>query len=339
MRSASKFIPTVTALLLSLAAVPTRASNRTYEVHNLCPSAINLFIAGELQAIVASGATLKKVADVTAGFWYTDANGGRNTGLDTMRAGFYDNTYELIKGPTQINTGIKVAPQEKPQNGTCTVAECDDAACTDVFINDPPVFPPNATSPAPFHHCGQGSASNVAFDITFCPDGKFPPNTGVEIHPTSDDTKCLDVRGAQFENGTPVQIYDCNETNAQKWFFTQGSTKVRVANTNFCLDAGSQPANGVGLKIWECFDGLAAQQWNYTVQNQIRLQSHGKCTSSSARAAFEYDACIVLLLIITPNLSFTGQCVDLTKGVLTNGNQVQTWGCGPAGNQNQIWDI
>lgn len=94
MGSYSKFIPTVTALLLSLAALPTRAQedqlNRTYEVHNLCPSAINLFIAGDLQAIIASKATLKKVADVTAGFWYTDANGGRNTGVDTMRAGFFD---------------------------------------------------------------------------------------------------------------------------------------------------------------------------------------------------------------------------------------------------------
>lgn len=117
-------------------------------------------------------------------------------------------------------------------NGICTVAECDNAACTDVFINDPPIFPPNASSPAPFHHCGQGSATNVAFDITyalftsrhgcrevlrlqltravynrFCPDGKFPPNTGIEIHPLTDDKKCLDVRGAQFENGTPVQMY------------------------------------------------------------------------------------------------------------------------------------
>jgi hypothetical protein len=33
--------------------------------------------------------------------------------------------------------------------------------------------------------------------------------------------------------------YDCNGTPAQNWLFTRGSTKVQLAGTNFCLDAGS----------------------------------------------------------------------------------------------------
>ncbi len=33
--------------------------------------------------------------------------------------------------------------------------------------------------------------------------------------------------------------YDCNETNAQQWLITRGNTKVQLAGTNFCLDAGS----------------------------------------------------------------------------------------------------
>jgi len=33
--------------------------------------------------------------------------------------------------------------------------------------------------------------------------------------------------------------YDCNGTGAQRWLIRRGSTKVRVANTNFCLDAGN----------------------------------------------------------------------------------------------------
>ena len=85
------------------------------------------------------------------------------------------------------------------------------------------------------------------------------------LHPNGDASKCLDVRGGVFADGTPVQMYvtiameiripfpdssclffrfvnsyDCNNTPAQKWAIsTEGNTKVQVYGTNFCLDAGS----------------------------------------------------------------------------------------------------
>ena len=78
-----------------------------------------------------------------------------------------------------------------------------------------------------------------------------------QIHPNGNKNKCLDVRGAVFENNTPVDMsaifslslflrdnnvffrYDCNGTRAQDWWIFNGSTKVRLAGTNFCLDAGT----------------------------------------------------------------------------------------------------
>ena len=33
--------------------------------------------------------------------------------------------------------------------------------------------------------------------------------------------------------------YDCNGTPAQNWWIVNGSTKVKLAGTNFCLDAGA----------------------------------------------------------------------------------------------------
>ncbi|KAH9480021.1 Chitooligosaccharide oxidase [Psilocybe cubensis] len=99
-----------------------------------------------------------------------------------------------------------------------------------------------------------------------------PTNTnGVAIHPNGNTAKCLDVRAAEYANGTPVQIYDCNGTGAQKWVINRGTTAVRVAGTNFCLDAGSAPANGIGMKIWTCYDNLAAQTWNYNSNNMLAL--------------------------------------------------------------------
>ncbi|KAG6838598.1 hypothetical protein C0991_010374, partial [Blastosporella zonata] len=91
------------------------------------------------------------------------------------------------------------------------------------------------------------------------------------IHPNGDTTKCLDVRGGIFENGTPVQIYDCNGSAAQMWNISPGNTTVQVHVARYCLDAGSSPASGVGMKIWECFDGLPAQTWYYTDDKRIAL--------------------------------------------------------------------
>lgn len=33
-----------------------------------------------------------------------------------------------------------------------------------------------------------------------------PPPTGTALHPNGDAKKCLDVQGANFANGTPVQM-------------------------------------------------------------------------------------------------------------------------------------
>ncbi|KAF9488539.1 ricin B lectin [Pleurotus eryngii] len=110
-----------------------------------------------------------------------------------------------------------------------------------------------------------------------------------------------------FYLSTPRASYDCNGTGAQKWVINRRRTKVRLAGTNFCLDAGSQPGNGVGMKIWKCFDNLPAQDWFYTRDKRIVL--------------FKKDLCL-----------------DLTDGSLRNGRQTQTWKCYDF-NTNQIWNL
>lgn len=94
-----------------------------------------------------------------------------------------------------------------------------------------------------------------------------------------------------------MSSYDCNGTGAQKWIINNGNTKVQVASTNFCLDAGSSefyrrlsfvsssdlmltiifidPASGVGMKIWTCFSDLPAQAWFYTDDKRIAVTGQG----------------------------------------------------------------
>jgi hypothetical protein len=57
------------------------------------------------------------------------------------------------------------------------------------------------------------------------------------------------------------------------------------------------------MKIWECYTGLPQQDWYYTGDNRIALTNQG-------------------------------MCLDLTDGVLTNGNRLQVWQC-TDGNTNQ----
>lgn len=129
---------------------------------------------------------------------------------------------------------------------------------------------------------------------------------GTYLHPNGNNNLCLTLRSNTRADGTPVEINTCTANNpAQQWTLTRGSTAVQLTGTNYCLDAGSSPGNGVRLKVWTCYAGLAAQTWWYTDDNRVALQGQGLC-------------------------------VDLTDGNKTPGNVLQTWACGD-GNTNQVW--
>jgi len=129
----------------------------------------------------------------------------------------------------------------------------------------------------------------------------------------------------------------------------RGSTKVQLAKTNFCLDAGTSqwfasrpvvakcnwwpvsidPANGVQLKLWECHDNLPAQQWYYTDDNRIALDNQGMTYPS-------YGSYAVMAHHL--HNSLTGFCMDLDNGILTSNYKVQTWTCSD-NNNNQVWTL
>ncbi|KAF9048752.1 G-X-X-X-Q-X-W domain-containing protein [Panaeolus papilionaceus] len=274
---------TLASLALSSPLTPRQTGSdgrptRQYFVRNNCPSNINLYIAGTFDSNIARGATVTKTLSDNAGFFYTDANGGSPTTPGTVRTAFSANFYYLVKDPNFVNVELQVAPRGRnATNGFCQTISCGSIGCNQAFPAPPTRFPnPNTgldgTAPSnPYFEC---PVDNTDYDITFCPSGSFP-RRGNAIHPNGNTSKCLDVRDASFQNGTPVQIYDCNGTPAQRWTVNKGSTKVRLDGTDFCLDAGSNPASGVGLKIWQCFDNLPAQQWNYTLDNRIALEGQG----------------------------------------------------------------
>jgi hypothetical protein len=65
---------------------------------------------------------------------------------------------------------------------------------------------------------------------------------------------CLRARADDIRS-----IGNCNNAANQKWQMARGSTAVKLAGTNFCLDAGSNPANGVQMKIWQVSVGSTSR--------------------------------------------------------------------------------
>jgi len=132
------------------------------------------------------------------------------------------------------------------------------------------------------------------------------------IHPNGNTNKCVGILGGTYANGTAVDIFDCNESATQNWQFN-GDALVSVNpvdQSQWCLDAGVESlwANGVKMKIWECFANLPQQTWTpITTSGTIKL----------------------------PSGNF---CLDLTNGVLTDRNILQIWTC-TAGDANQIWTV
>ncbi|MFF0888256.1 RICIN domain-containing protein [Streptomyces sp. NPDC003456] len=93
--------------------------------------------------------------------------------------------------------------------------------------------------------------------------------------------KCLDVEGAKKDNGTPVQIYTCNGSAAQKWQLHGDDAGLHLRNVNSqkCLDvSGNNSADGTKIQIWTC-SSSPAQTWEYNVRATTGLRNTGtrKC--------------------------------------------------------------
>ncbi|GJJ16223.1 hypothetical protein Clacol_010519 [Clathrus columnatus] len=213
--------------------------------------------------------------------------------------------YYIVRNSSYFNVGVSVTPGDKrPTNGFCGVASCDSANCATAFDSQPDlakIDPIPGTPPTPpMYGCGYGNVYNV----TWCPSGTFPDQSSIprSIHPKGDPSKCLDVRNNIHVNGNPVQVFDCNGSGAQLWLLSRGETRVRLAETDFCLDASSSQFILFLISI-----GLPQQLWVYTADDHL-------------------------------NVFGRGQCLDVRNGDMANGNQLQIWPCTP-GDPNQVFTI
>lgn len=147
---------------------------------------------------------------------------------------------------------------------------------------------------------GLGATASASFIWTVAPPGST--GTGSTGPVAGYQGLCLDVRGANSADGTPVQVYTCNGTNAQQWTVASNGTLQALGK---CLDvSGGGTANGTKVQLYTC-NGTGAQVWQAGANSSL----------------------------VNPQ---SGKCLDDT-GWGGSGTQVQIWSC--TAGANQAWTL
>ncbi|MET7748434.1 glycosyl hydrolase family 18 protein [Micromonospora sp. NPDC005367] len=132
--------------------------------------------------------------------------------------------------------------------------------------------------------------------------GGDPPPTGRTGQITGIGGKCVDVAAAGTTNGTPIQLYTCNGTNAQRWTVGSDGTLRALGKCADVTSAGT--ANGTKIQLWEC-NGTGAQVW--------QAQSNGTLRNPASN-----------------------KCLDATDNSSADGTRLQIWDCFAGANQRWV---
>jgi hypothetical protein len=92
------------------------------------------------------------------------------------------------------------------------------------------------------------------------------------IPASSHSDLCLDVKFGNPAAATPIWLYPCNSTDAQRWIYDRQSATIRNPAFDKCLDVQwGSPLPGTPVWTWDCHGG-EAQRWTYSHETQ-RLEN------------------------------------------------------------------
>jgi chitinase len=217
-------------------------------------------------------------------FWEVD-------GYDKPAGYAYSKIFNAITGggappapsPSPSNGSTPAAPSPSPSNGSTPPA--------------PSPSPSNGgTPPAPspkHQHRRHHPAPSPSPSNGGTPAGAI---TGM-------DGLCVDVRGANTADFTPVQIFTCNGTSAQQWTVASNGTLQAQGKCMGVHHGGV--TNGTTVDLYHC-NNTGGQVWE----------------PLSDGALFNPQA---------------GKCLDDTNWSTTPGTQLQIWSC--TDNANQRWTL
>lgn len=166
--------------------------------------------------------------------------------------------------------------------------------------------------------------------------------------------RCLDGIGGGTDNGTGLQLWDCNGDPQQHWVYAQGQLKL-YGNYDRCLDADSNSggANGTRIQIWECNSGQN-QQWIAEADGSLRSVASGRCldavgggsANGTTLQLWDCSGAPWQKWIGPPSPNGgspvrslgTGLCLDVPGASISPGTRVQMWDCNSGAQQQWIHD-
>jgi hypothetical protein len=127
-------------------------------------------------------------------------------------------------------------------------------------------------------HDGDPRAAGIVLS-PFTGGGGGGGNTGAVPVISNLNGKCIDVPDANFADGARLQMWGCNNTNAQKWSFTGGTLR---SENNKCMDvAGGSTAGGAAIQLYTC-NGTGAQQFVHEGNGTLRNPQSNRCVDIDA---------------------------------------------------------
>lgn len=144
------------------------------------------------------------------------------------------------------------------------------------------------------------------------------PSSGETYFPSDSESiirglggKCMDVKEAKTDNGTPIILWDCAGAHSGDWkhhnqvWKLDGTTGQLIGLGGKCLDVKEAKAvNGTPVILWDCH-GKDNQKWK-------------ACTSGEI-------------------VGLGGKCLDVSGGKSNNGSPIVLWDC--HGGNNQKWKL
>ncbi|MFE2938881.1 ricin-type beta-trefoil lectin domain protein [Streptomyces sp. NPDC059255] len=106
----------------------------------------------------------------------------------------------------------------------------------------------------------------------------LPPKDDTPAEPegavTGMDSKCLHVANSDTENGAGLQLWTCNNTDAQRW---KVLGEGRIQALGKCMDVEwSGTDNWTPVRLWDC-NGTPAQQWESQADGTLKNVGSGRC--------------------------------------------------------------
>jgi len=163
---------------------------------------------------------------------------------------------------------------------------------------------------------------------------------------------CVDDSQSSTTDGNPVDIWGCDNTDAQSWTIASDGT---IRTLGKCLDAWqSGTTNGTVIDLYEC-NGSGAQQWTLGASGSLVNPESGLCLddpnatttqgtqlqlytcNASAAQDWTLPAATTVTGAVTSSVG-SGLCLDDRSSSTTNGTPIQIYTCNNTGAQEWTYE-